>query len=442
MDKKKIGAFLKELRKENGLTQDEFACAFSKSCFGNVGIISDAAISKWERGESMPNINDIQQLAHFYGITIDEILNGERVINIDFDEKYFLSNPSWYIDAPKEVNLYEIREKQELEIETRFKALLRKMIIDGLTLAENAEFDYLVANFYTVYLDDESEDTADFIKNLKFHIFKTSALMHKSSLDEKFWEVYKLFESHFMQTVKRDICDDIENAEDILRNRVRNLEVFEKDMLLAALQVENITNCYGIQDNNMAKFRSDSHSIYEKTYNRPYDEERLTKIAIKLLVECGARLNPLLLGYQRDKIIKIDILDRLIELYDKFKKPIIIPVYEDQVYNFYEADNTPANRKKRGYDNWDEVLDETEYSDLERRLYNGERVLEKVVPEWVGGKNEDEMIKYMWSIISELSLKDYLSARDEKLTAELISRLDELCLEDIRRTFFTRRQSA
>ena len=135
-------------------------------------------------------------------------------------------------------------------------------------------------------------------------------------------------------------------------------------------------------------------------------------------------------------------MDRLIELYDKFKKPIIIPVYEDQVYNFYEADNTPANRKKRGYDNWDEVLDETEYSDLERRLYNGERVLEKVVPEWVGGKNEDEMIKYMWSIISELSLKDYLSARDEKLTAELISRLDELCLEDIRRTFFTRRQSA
>ena len=348
--------------------------------------------------------------------------------NIDFDEKYFLSNPCWYIDAPKEVNLYEIREKQELEIETRFKALLRKMIIDGLTLAENAEFDYLVANFYTVYLDDESEDTADFIKNLKFHIFKTSALMHKSSLDEKFWEVYKLFESHFMQTVKRDICDDIENAEDILRNRMRNLEVFEKDMLLAVLQVENITNCYGIQDNNMAKFRSDSHSIYEKTHGRPYDEERLTKIAIKLLVECGARLNPLLLGYQRDKIIKIDILDRLIELYDKFKKPIIIPVYEDQVYNFYEADNTPANRKKRGYDNWDEVLDETEYSDLERRLYNGERVLEKVVPEWVGGKNEDEMIKYMWSIISELSLKDYLSARDEKLTAELISRLDELCL--------------
>lgn len=442
MDKKKIGTFLKELRKEKDLTQDEFACAFSKSCFGDVGLVSNAAISKWERGESVPNIEDIQHLAHFYNVTIDEILNGERIVDIDFDEKYFLSNPRWGMDAPKEVNLYEIREKQELEIETRFKVLLKKMISEGLTLTENTEFDYLLENFYTVYTDDESGDTTDFIKNLKFQIIRTVALMHNSSLDEKFWEVYKLFESHFMQTVKRDICDDIENAEEILRNRVRNLEVFEKDMLLAVLQVENVTNSYGIQDRKQAQFTGKLMKLYEKTYNRPYDEEQLTKNAIKLLVACGARLNPLLLGYQRDKVIKVDILDRLIYLYNKFKEPIIIPVYEDQVYNFYEVDNTPVNRKERGYDNADEVLDETEYADLERRLYSGERILEKVVPEWVGGKNEDEMIKYMWSVICDLSLKDYLSARDEELTAELISRLDKLSLKDIRQTYFARRQDA
>ena len=147
MDKKKIGIFLKELRKEKGLTQDEVACAFSKSCFGDIGLVSNAAVSKWERGESVPNIEDIQHLAHFYNVTIDEILNGERVVDIDFDKKYFLSNPRWGMDAPKEVNLYEIREKQELEIETRFKTLLKKMISVGLTLTENAEFDYLLENF-------------------------------------------------------------------------------------------------------------------------------------------------------------------------------------------------------------------------------------------------------------------------------------------------------
>lgn len=430
MDKKKIGTFLKELRKEKGFTQNELAREFSKYCFGDIGFVSDAAISKWERGESVPCIDDIMKLAKFYNVTINELLNGERVPDIDFDKKYFLANECWYELFSEKDNLYEIREKEELKIETRFKMLLRKMISEGLTLAENAEFDYLVDKFYTVYTDDELNDTTDYIKNLKFQIFKTVSLMHKSSLDEKFWEVYKLFECHFKQTVKRDICDNIEDAEEILRKRVRRLEIFEKDMLLAVLQVENVTNRYVIRKD-----------VYERKYNRPYDEEQLTKRAIKLLVDCGARLSPLFFGYQRNKKIEFDILDRLIELYNKFKKPIIIPVYEDRVYNFYEVENTPTNRRECGYDNSDEVLDEEEYSDLERRLYNDECTLEKVVSEWVGGKNEDEMIKYMWSIISDLSLNNYLSQRDEKLTAELISQLDNLSLETIRRIYFTRRKN-
>ncbi|MDE6275943.1 MAG: helix-turn-helix domain-containing protein [Clostridia bacterium] len=436
MDKKKIGEFLKKLRKAKGLTQDKFACKFSKSCFGDIGLVSDAAISKWERGESLPSIKDIQLLSHFYGVTVDEILNGENFVDDDFNKKYFLANPLWVRDFPKDAPLYEIREKQELEIESRFKALLKKMISEGLTLSENAEFDYLVANFYIVYTNDESEDFSVVIKNVKFQISKTVALMHNSSLDEKFWEVYKLFESRFRQKVKKDVCNEIEDAEDILRERVSNLEVFEKDMLLATIQVENVTNIYGIQDRNQAQFTGSLESLYEKTYNRPYDEEQLTKNAIKLLVECGARLNPLLFGYQRDKVKKINVLDRLIELYSKFKKPLIIPVFEDAVYSFYEVENTPVNRKLLYLDDTGEMLDEAEYLDLESMLYEGKRILDKIIHEWVGGKTEDEMLKYMWSVISDLSLNDYLMARDERLTNDLVDRLNELSLEDIRLMYF------
>lgn len=440
MDKKKIGAFLKCLRKEKDLTQTGFANAFSKECFGDIGLISDAAVSKWERGESMPNIYDLQHLAHFYSVTIDEILNGEKEEAIDFDKIYFISNPNWGMDAPKEVDLYEIREKQELEIELRFKSLLKKMINEGLTLSENTEFDYLLENFYTICLDDELDDISASIRNVKFQIIKTVSLMHNSSLDEKFWEVYKLFECNFMQTLKMDVCDALEDAEAILRDRINNLEIFEKDMLLAAIQVENVTHRYGEQDQRMAKFRPDLSSLYEKIYNRPYDKEQLTKSAIKLLVECGARLNPLLFGYSRDKIVKVDILERLIDLYNKFKKPFIIPIFENRVYSFYEVENTPANRKRKNFENGDEIFSEAEYFDLEHRLYNGERTMDKVVSEWVGGNNEDEMIKCMWSVICDLSLKDYIAARDEQLTQELIDRIDELSLEDIRHTYFARRQ--
>lgn len=442
MDKKKVGAFLKELRKEKQLTQEEFAREFSKSCFRDIGLVSDATISKWERGESLPNIEDIQRLAHFYKVTIDEILNGEKVADIDFDKKYFISDDHWYQNFSDNDNLYEIREKQELEIETRFKILLKKMISEGLTLTENVEADYLLTNFYTIYTEDDADDISIFIKNTKFQIIKMTSLMHNSSLDEKFWEAYKLFESYFMQTIKTDVSDAIDDAEHLLHERINNLEPFEKDMLLATIQVENVTHRYGIQDRNQAKFSGKLMHLYEKMYNRPYDEERLTKNAIRLLVECGARLNPLLLGYQSNKVIKIDILDRLIELYDKFKKPIIIPVLEERVYSFYEVENTSANRKEWGCDNCDEIFDAAEYSDLERRLYNGESVLEREVPEWIGGRNEDEMINYMFSVINELPLKDYLSARNERLTNELLRQLEKLPLKDIRQKYFTRSQNS
>lgn len=440
MDKKKTGSFLKELRKEKKLTQVGFSRAFSEFCCGEMGIYTDATVSKWERGESLPNIEDIRRLARFYGVTADEILDGEKKTEMDFDKKYFLSNPRWYMNRQKEADLYKLRERQELEIETRFRSLLKKMIVEGLTLSENAEFDYLATNFYIIYTETESDDYAC-INDVKFRIVRTVSLMHNSSPAEKFWEAYKPFESRFMQKVERDVCDGMEDAEEILRNRVRSLETFEKDMLLAAIQVVNVTNTYGRQDVAITKLGKVLPSVYEQKYNRPYNEEQLTKKAIKLLVECGARLNTLLFGYRRDKVIKVDVLNELIELYEKFRKPIIIPVYENGVYNFFEVDNTPLNREKAGRGNRNEVLDEEEYSDLERKLYNGDRESEKTVPEWVGGTTEEEMIRYMRLTIRDLSLKDYLSARDEKLTAELIGRIDGLSLSDIRQTYFTRRQN-
>lgn len=430
--------FLRELRKEKRLTQTEFANAFSKKCFGDIGLVSDAAVSKWERGESIPSIEDLQHLANYYGISIDEILDGEKKIAIDFDKKYFISNPDWGMDVPKEIDLYEIKVRQQIDIEKRFKSLLKKMIGDGLSLSENAEFDYLLEKFYTILTDDEYEDFSALIRNVKFEIIRIASLMHNSSIDEKFWEVYKLFECNFMQTLRWGVCDVIEDDEDLLRDRINNLEIFEKDMLLAAIQVENITNRYGEQDQRFSQFMQSN--LYEKTYNRPYDKEKLTKKAIRLLVECGARLNPLLLGYSRDKVIKIDILERLTYLYNKFKKSLVVPIFDNRVYSFYEAENTSTNRKIMHLNCDDEVLDETEYYDLERRLYNGERVMDKVISEWVGGNNEDEMIKSMWTVICNLSLKDYLSVREEKLTEELISSLDELSLEEIRHQYLARRK--
>jgi len=69
MDNKIIGEFLLSLRKERSLTQSDIA---------NLCNVSGQAVSKWERGESIPDIGILQKLSLLYNITINELLDGVR----------------------------------------------------------------------------------------------------------------------------------------------------------------------------------------------------------------------------------------------------------------------------------------------------------------------------------------------------------------------------
>ena len=69
MDTKKIGDFLKKLRKEKGLTQEMLADEF---------LVSARTVSRWETGTNMPDLSILIQLAEFYNVEIKEILDGER----------------------------------------------------------------------------------------------------------------------------------------------------------------------------------------------------------------------------------------------------------------------------------------------------------------------------------------------------------------------------
>lgn len=71
MDKKSMGTFLTDLRKEKGLTQQEVADNLN---------VSNKTISKWERDEGYPEITMLTEIAKYYGITTDELLNGERFV--------------------------------------------------------------------------------------------------------------------------------------------------------------------------------------------------------------------------------------------------------------------------------------------------------------------------------------------------------------------------
>ena len=71
MEKKTLGSFLSVLRKAKGMTQKELAELLN---------VSDKAVSRWERDESMPDILLIPVLADIFEVSCDELLKGERTI--------------------------------------------------------------------------------------------------------------------------------------------------------------------------------------------------------------------------------------------------------------------------------------------------------------------------------------------------------------------------
>ena len=78
--RKIIGSNLAELRKERKITQLELAEMFG---------YTDKAISKWEKGDTLPDVETLYQLASFYGVTIDYLTN-----DIPLEEKEIITNPT------------------------------------------------------------------------------------------------------------------------------------------------------------------------------------------------------------------------------------------------------------------------------------------------------------------------------------------------------------
>lgn len=64
-----IGTNIKRLRAEKGVTQEQLAEAMNVTC---------AAVSKWERNETYPDITLLQPLAFYFGITLDELIGYDK----------------------------------------------------------------------------------------------------------------------------------------------------------------------------------------------------------------------------------------------------------------------------------------------------------------------------------------------------------------------------
>lgn len=94
MNPKEIGKFLKQLRNERGMTQEQLAEVLG---------VSGRTVSRWETGTNLPDLSILVQISEYYDVEIKEILNGERKSeNMDSELKETLLKVADYNEMEKQ----------------------------------------------------------------------------------------------------------------------------------------------------------------------------------------------------------------------------------------------------------------------------------------------------------------------------------------------------
>lgn len=121
MDLIKIGKFIADCRKRKNITQEELAEKL---------YITDRAVSKWERGLSLPDADKMLELCSILDINVNELLNGEKINMKDYEKK------------TNEL-LVELAKQEELKN--------KKMIIDMYVLSVTAVVFYIGITLLAAY---------------------------------------------------------------------------------------------------------------------------------------------------------------------------------------------------------------------------------------------------------------------------------------------------
>ena len=121
MDQEAIGKFIAACRKEKGLTQMQLAEKLN---------ITNRAVSKWETGKSCPDTSIMLELCDILGITVNELLSGERISMENYQKK-------------AEENLVELQQKKD----KAQKGLLRVELI-WLAVAVLVSPVHFAVNYY------------------------------------------------------------------------------------------------------------------------------------------------------------------------------------------------------------------------------------------------------------------------------------------------------
>ena len=185
MDMKKIGAFLAQLRKDSDLTQEQL---------GEQLGVTNKTVSRWENGNYLPPVEMLQSMSTLYGLTINEILSGERLTREDYQQraeeniKSVLQSSSFTVQ--EKIDFFKRKWKKEHRFSTLlFSALLMSgyFVAFALSLEDRAFLISLAAcafvilrhNVMMAYVEGNVFNTPDLSVSVEESNRKTRLLFNR-----------------------------------------------------------------------------------------------------------------------------------------------------------------------------------------------------------------------------------------------------------------------
>ena len=112
MDLNKIGKLIAELRKEKGLTQEQFG--------EKIGV-SNKTVSRWETGRYLPPVDALLSISELFSISINEILSGKRLSMEEYKEA-------------AEKNLTEIIKESSFTVKDKIEFYKKKWLKEHIAI--------------------------------------------------------------------------------------------------------------------------------------------------------------------------------------------------------------------------------------------------------------------------------------------------------------------
>lgn len=335
MNKIKMGRYLKQLRKSKNISQEKLVKLFAEDYLE----VSPNAISSWEKGKSIPEINNLNFLAKYYGVTVDDILDGETFENIDYGKKYHIYDSDYFYDdiihpkssknrhnLPKE---YRSLPNEGEMVRLRTKNLIMNFINESLSRNDLAELTFLLKN---CYLFDEDLNIQTYFRDLK-------KLRNRNlTNEEKWWEAQKDINPLGYYCLTFGAIADEDFHKQSVKTRMKYTEEWEKDALLASIQVEDPVYLDLYQVNSKYLER------YKKEHGKEFDREQIIKDTIRYLINNGAKINRHFLSFQAGNVNTTRVIDTLEKSYNTLVEPIKISITKNGKEEFYYVENNRRNR--------------------------------------------------------------------------------------------------